>query len=98
MCPRLGGLGAGAGALLDEAALREGARKKEMVAGLRKLYDEWLDSLSKLVPGPDETDEAYKQRVVHPYAEFNEQIQAIRTLATAPVAPAPKAARPAKKK
>jgi len=81
-----------------QAALREGARKKEMVAGLRKLYDEWLDSLSKLVPGPDETDEAYKQRVVHPYAEFNEQIQAIRTLATAPVAPAPKAARPAKKK
>jgi hypothetical protein len=81
-----------------QAALRESGRKKEMVAGLRKLYDEWLDSLTKLVPGPNETDEAYKQRVVRPYAEFNEQIQAIRTLAIAPAEPASKAARTTKKK
>jgi len=81
-----------------QAALRESARKKEMVAGLRKLYDAWLDSLIKLVPGPGETDEAYKQRVVRPYAEFNDEIHAIRTLATTPAAPAPKASPPAKKK
>jgi len=81
-----------------QAALRESGRKKEMVAGLRKLYDAWLDSLIKLVPGAEETDEAYKQRVLRPYAEFNEQIQAIRTLSTAPAAPAAKAARPVKKK
>src|SRR5437764_6477313 len=81
-----------------QAALRESGRKKEMVAGLKKLYDEWLDSLAKLVPGPNETDDAYKQRVVRPYGEFNDQIQAIRTLATAPAEPASKASRPTKKK
>ena len=81
-----------------QAALREGARKKEIVVGLRQLYDEWLDSLTKLVPGPGETDEAYKQRVARPYAQFNEQIAAIRALATAPAQPAAKPTRPAKKK
>ena len=81
-----------------QAALREGARKREIVEALRKLYDAWLDSLAKLVPGPDETDDGYKQRVVRPYAQFSEQITAIRALATAPAQPAPKSSRTAKKK
>jgi hypothetical protein len=75
-----------------QAALRESAKKKAMVEGLRKLYDVWLESLAKLVPQPDESDDAYKQRVVRPYAVFNEQIQAIRAIAEAP----PAAAKPAK--
>ena len=77
-----------------QAALREAAKKTEMVKGIRKLYDTWLDSLAKLVPDPGETDAVYKQRVVGPYAEFNEQIKAIRALEVPPAAPAkaPKAA------
>jgi len=71
-----------------QAALREAARKKAMVQGLRKLYDEWLEALAKLLPSPGETDEAYKARVVRPYAQFNEQIQSIRALAVAEPAPA----------
>jgi hypothetical protein len=74
-----------------QAALREAAHSKEEVQSLRQLYDTWLGSLAKLVPAPDETDEAYKQRVVRPYGEFSERIKAIRALAAAPAAPAPKA-------
>jgi hypothetical protein len=81
-----------------QAALRESAKKKEMVQGLRKLYDVWLESLAKLVPAADETDEAYKQRVVRPYGEFNEQIQAIRAVAEAPPASAAKPAKASKRK
>jgi hypothetical protein len=80
-----------------QAALREAARKTEMVKDIRKLYDTWLDSLAKLIPGPGESDEAYKQRVVRPYAEFNDQIKAIRVLTEAPAAP-PKPAKASKKK
>jgi hypothetical protein len=67
-----------------QAALRESARSKEAVQRLRELYDAWLASLAKLVPAADETDENYKQRVVLPYAEFNERIVAIRALSSAP--------------
>jgi hypothetical protein len=86
-----------------QAALRESARKKEMVQGLRKLYDEWLESLAKLVPASGETDAGYKARVVQPYAQFDEQIRVIRALAAAePVKPKPtktaKAAKTAKSK
>jgi hypothetical protein len=80
-----------------QAALRESAQKKDMVQGLRKLHDAWLESLAKLVPGAEETDEAYKQRVVRPYAEFNEQIQAIKAMAEAPAATA-KPAKASKRK
>jgi hypothetical protein len=76
-----------------QAALRESARKKEMVEGLRKLYDTWLESLAKLVPQAEETDDAYKQRVVRPYTAFNEQIKAIHAIAEAPP---PATAKPAK--
>jgi len=63
-----------------QAALREAARSKETAQNLRQLYDVWLESLAKLVPAPDEADEGYKQRVVHPYGEFTERIRAIRAL------------------
>ncbi|HKE42363.1 MAG TPA: hypothetical protein VKG21_21240 [Casimicrobiaceae bacterium] len=83
-----------------QAALREAARNKEEVEGLRKLYDTWLDSLAKLIPQPAETNEVYLKRVSLPYVQFNEQIAAIRALDKNPVAaetkPPPKA--PAKKK
>jgi hypothetical protein len=66
-----------------QAALREAARSKEVVQSLRQLHDVWLESLAKLVPAPDEADEGYKQRVINPYAEFNERTKAIRTLGEA---------------
>ena len=67
-----------------QAALRESARTKEAVQRLRELYDAWLASLAKLVPAADDTEESYKQRVVLPYADFNERIAAIRALSAAP--------------
>jgi hypothetical protein len=83
-----------------QAALREAARSKEAVQSVRQLYDTWLDSLAKLTPAADETDEGYKQRVVRPYGDFNERIKAIRALAEAPAkaAPAAKTAPAAKRK
>ena len=64
-----------------QAALREAARNKDEVVGIRKLYDTWLESLAKLTPGSEETDDNYKQRVTRPYGEFNAQITSIKTLA-----------------
>ena len=84
-----------------QAALREAARNKDEVMGLRKLYDTWLDSLAKLIPAVGESDEGYKQRVIDPYGEFNEQIKNILAIADrAPVAAAakPSPAPAAKKK
>ena len=78
-----------------QAALREAARSKEEVQSVRQLYDAWLDSLAKLVPGPDETDEGYKQRVVRPYSDFNERIKAIRALAEASAKAVPAATKTA---
>jgi hypothetical protein len=82
-----------------QAALREGARNKDEVVGLRKLYDMWLDALATLKPVTGESDEGYKQRVIVPYGDFNEQIKSIRVIAETPpkavaaskAAPAPKA-------
>ena len=79
-----------------QAALREGARSREIVQSLRQLHDAWLESLAKLVPAPDEADEGYKQRVIAPYADFSERIKAIRTLSEASAKPA--AAPPSKTK
>ncbi|TMH66884.1 MAG: hypothetical protein E6H55_01010 [Betaproteobacteria bacterium] len=81
-----------------QAALREEARSKETVQSLRQLYDVWVESLAKLIPAPDEADEVYKQRVVHPYEEFNERIRAIRNLHEASAKPAAKPAAPSKRK
>jgi len=67
-----------------QAALREGARNKDEVVGLRKLYDMWLDALAKLKPISGESDDGYKQRVIGPYGEFNEQIKSIRVIAETP--------------
>jgi len=78
-----------------QAALREAARNKTKVQSLHKLYDTWLESLTKLRPAEAETDEGYKLRVVRPYGDFNEQIKTIRELADA--APAATVKRSAKK-
>jgi hypothetical protein len=64
-----------------QAAMREAARNKDEVQGLRKLYDTWLDSLAKLIPNAGEGEEAYKVRVVAVYGEFNDQIKSIRAMA-----------------
>ncbi|MEO8738451.1 MAG: hypothetical protein ABI537_01965 [Casimicrobiaceae bacterium] len=80
-----------------QAALREGARNKDEVVGLRKLYDTWLEALAKLKPVDGENDDGYKTRVIVPYGEFNEQIKSIRAIAEAPpktVAASKAAARP----
>jgi hypothetical protein len=76
-----------------QAALRA-ARNTTEVQSLRKLYATWLESLVKLHPTRGETDEAYKERVVRPYGEFEVQIKAIHALVDAPL---PSAKRPAKK-
>jgi hypothetical protein len=74
-----------------QAALREAARNKDEVVGLRRLYDTWLESLAKLVPAIGESDEGYKHRVTDPYGEFNEQIKNILSIADRPpVVAAPK--------
>jgi hypothetical protein len=81
-----------------QAALREAARNQDEVVGLRKLYDTWLASLANLPPIVGESDEGYKQRVIGPYGEFNEQIKNIRAIEERPpVVAAPKAAAPKKK-
>ena len=81
-----------------QAALREGSRSKVTVEGLSKLYETWLASLSQLVPIAGETDEAYKQRVMLPYGEFNEQIKKIRASIQAPAKPAAETTSKQKKK
>ena len=81
-----------------QAALRESANSKEAVQGLRRLYDTWLDSLSKLIPTAGESDEAYKQRVVLPYRDFTEQTTKIRASVEAPAKAAAKSASKEKKK
>ena len=74
-----------------QAALREAARSKEEVQSIRQLYDAWLDSLAKLIPVANETDEGYKLRVARPYGDFNERIKAIRALAEASAKPTKRA-------
>src|SRR4051794_3570193 len=46
-----------------EAALKETSRNPDAAARLRKLHDYWIESLEKIIPGPAETDDGYKQRV-----------------------------------
>lgn len=77
-----------------QAALREAGRNKVRAQGLHKLYGTWTDSLAKLIPGPEESDEGYKRRVARVYGDFNEQIQTLREPPPAAVA----AAKPAAKK
>jgi len=72
-----------------QAALRESARNKTKVQSLHKLYDTWLESLTRLRPAETETDEGYKLRVVRPYSDFNEQIKTIRELADVTPPPPP---------
>jgi hypothetical protein len=72
-----------------QAALRESARNQTKVQSLHKLYDTWLESLTKLRPAATETDEGYKLRVLRPYGDFNEQIKTIRELPDATPPPPP---------
>ncbi|MEP6996404.1 MAG: hypothetical protein ABI900_02085 [Betaproteobacteria bacterium] len=77
-----------------QAALHEAGRNKAKVQGLHALYATWTDSMAKLTPAPNEVDASYKQRVVHPYGEFDAQIKVLREPPAAAAAPKP----PAKKK
>ena len=79
-----------------QAALREAARNKEEVIGLRKLYDIWLESLAKLIPAAGESTDGYLRRVAGAYGEFNEQTKKIDALILQP--PVAAAAKPAAKK
>ena len=79
-----------------QAALREAGRDKAKVQGLQTLYATWTKSLIDLTPGPGEIDAGYKQRVTHPYGEFDKLIQALRE--PTPVVAAKPAAKPATKK
>ena len=82
-----------------QAALHEAASNKDATEGLRKLYDLWLASLGKLLPGANESEDGYKQRVARVYGEFNEQIKLTRAvLAAVPPAPTPALAKKTKKK
>src|SRR6266566_5833972 len=72
-----------------QAALREAAHNKIKVQSLHKLYDTWLESLTRLRPTETDTDESYKLRVVRPYGDFNEQIKSIRELADVTPPPPP---------
>jgi hypothetical protein len=77
-----------------QAALKS-ARNTAEVQSMRKLYATWLESLAKLHPVSNETDDAYKERVVRPYGEFDSQIKAIHALVDAPLPASAKG--PAKK-
>ena len=77
-----------------QAALHA-ARNTAEVQSLRKLYATWLESLARLHPASTETDDAYKERVVRPYGEFEAQIKAIHVLVAAPLPASAK--RPVKK-
>jgi hypothetical protein len=70
-----------------QAALREAARSKEKAQSLHQLFAAWLESLANLVPGPNETYEGYKERVMRPYRDFDERSNAIRALAEVPAKP-----------
>lgn len=61
-----------------QAALKEARSQKDASERLRKLHGFWLESLAKLIPDVAETEEGYKQRVVRPYGEFNDEIKEIR--------------------
>jgi len=65
-------------ALPYQAALRQSGQRKETRERLRMLHEHWLQSMANLIPAPEETDDGYKQRVVRPYGQFNDDIKAIR--------------------
>jgi hypothetical protein len=80
-----------------QAALREAARSKEELQGLHQLFAAWLESLGNLVPGPSETYQGYRERVMLPYRDFEERSHAIRALAEGTAKPAAAAAAKRKK-
>jgi hypothetical protein len=79
------------------AALNAAVKSKPAVETLRALHDYWEKSLVELRWHPGESDAEYKARVAHPYEEFDERAQLVRTELTTPAKPAPKpASKPAK--
>ena len=82
-----------------QAALREAKGSRNVLEGLRGLYEHWLKALAELKWKPGETDEQYKGRIAQPYDAFTERAGAVRvalTQATGPTSTAGTAA-PAKK-
>jgi hypothetical protein len=67
-----------------QAALRQAGPRSDTGDRVRKLHDHWLQSLANLIPAPEDTDDGYKQRVVRPYGEFNDEIKAIRVAQAEP--------------
>jgi hypothetical protein len=81
-----------------QAALREAKGSRNVLEGLRGLYEHWLKALAELKWKPGETDEQYKGRIAQPYDAFTERAGAVRvalTQATGPTSTAGTAA-PAK--
>ena len=78
-----------------KAALREMAKRKQVVEALHRLQDRWLAAMAQLQWRAGETDDAYKARVAQPYDEFDGSITSIRTsLASAEIqAPPAKSAK-----
>jgi len=62
-----------------QAALREATGSRTAVDGLRTLLDQWLRALAELKWKPGESDSAYKERVVQPYAAFRGRGEEVRT-------------------
>ena len=85
-------------ALPFKAALREVAKRKQVVEALHKLQDRWLAAMAQLQWRAGESDNDYKSRVARPYDEFDGSITSIRTsLAVEETQPVPtKSAKPRK--
>src|SRR4051812_19530806 len=66
------------------AALRQAAQNSDAAERVRQLHQRWLQSLANLIPVAEDTEDGYKQRVVRPYGEFNDDIKAIRVAQAEP--------------
>ena len=67
-----------------QAALRQAAQHSDAAERVRQLHQRWLQSLANLIPVAEDTEDGYKQRVVRPYGEFNDDIKAIRVAQAEP--------------
>jgi hypothetical protein len=65
-----------------QAALREATVSRQVVDGVRSLYDYWIASLTALKWRSGESDEAYKARTGETVQTLEERAGSIRTLAT----------------
>lgn len=72
-----------------QSALREATGSRVAIDGLQGLHGLWVRSLAELKWKPGESDDEYKARVAHPYAQFTERATAVR--AALPVTKVPPA-------